>query len=107
LGRAIAKSGCVLITGACPGLLLAAACGAKHEGAMVVRIFAKNGLRKSMTELDERLNRYTSIGDRLMKIVILPRVAKLADCYAGVQPPEVQRSRHSCVYRFPHTPASR
>jgi uncharacterized protein (TIGR00725 family) len=38
LGRAIAKSGCVLITGACPGLPLAAACGAKQAGGMVVGI---------------------------------------------------------------------
>lgn len=38
LGRAIAKSGCVLITGACPGLPLAAACGAKQVGGMVVGI---------------------------------------------------------------------
>ena len=57
-----------------------------------------------MTELDERLKRYTPVADRLMNSVILPRVAKLADCFAGVQPPEVQRSRHSCVSRFPHNP---
>ena len=38
LGRAIAQSGCVLITGACPGLPLAAACGAKQAGGTVVGI---------------------------------------------------------------------
>jgi uncharacterized protein (TIGR00725 family) len=38
LGRAIATSGSVLITGACPGLPLAAACGAKQAGGMVVGI---------------------------------------------------------------------
>jgi YHS domain-containing protein len=64
----------------------------------------KDGLRQSMTELDERLKRYTAVADRLMKIVILPRVAKLADCFAGIQPPEVQRGRHSCVCRFPPNP---
>ena len=38
LGRAIARSGCILVTGACPGLPLASACGAKEEGGMVVGI---------------------------------------------------------------------
>jgi uncharacterized protein (TIGR00725 family) len=38
LGRAIAESGCVVITGACPGLPLAAACGAKQAGGTVVGI---------------------------------------------------------------------
>jgi uncharacterized protein (TIGR00725 family) len=38
LGRAIARSSCILITGACPGLPLAAACGAKQAGGMVVGI---------------------------------------------------------------------
>ena len=56
LGRAIAKSGCVLITGACPGLPLAAACGAKQEGGMVVGI--SPGL-----SLDEHLHRYHSPAD--------------------------------------------
>jgi YHS domain-containing protein len=64
----------------------------------------QDGLRHSMTEMEERLNRYTAVADRLMEAVILPRVAKLADCFAGVQPPEVQRTRHSCVCRFPHNP---
>jgi uncharacterized protein (TIGR00725 family) len=53
LGRAIAQSGCVLITGACPGLPLAAACGAKQAGGMVVGISA--GL-----SLDEHVYKYDS-----------------------------------------------
>lgn len=53
LGRAIAKNGCVLITGACPGLPLAAACGAKQAGGMVVSI--SPGL-----SLDEHLHKYQS-----------------------------------------------
>lgn len=53
LGQAIAQSGCVLITGACPGLPLAAACGAKQEGGMVVGI--SPGL-----SLDEHLYKYQS-----------------------------------------------
>lgn len=53
LGRAIAKSGCVLITGACPGLPLAAACGAKQAGGMVVGI--SPGL-----SLDEHVYKYRS-----------------------------------------------
>ena len=53
LGRAIARSGCVLITGACPGLPLAAACGAKQEGGLVVGI--SPGL-----SLDEHLHKYRS-----------------------------------------------
>ncbi|MCZ7646176.1 MAG: YHS domain-containing protein [Planctomycetota bacterium] len=38
LGRAIAKRGCILVTGACPGLPLAAADGAKREGGLVIGI---------------------------------------------------------------------
>jgi uncharacterized protein (TIGR00725 family) len=53
LGRAIARSGCVLITGACPGLPLAAACGARQAGGMVVGI--SPGL-----SLDEHVNKYRS-----------------------------------------------
>lgn len=56
LGRAIAKSGCVLITGACPGLPLAAACGAKQEGGMVVGI--SPGL-----SLEEHVFKYRSPAD--------------------------------------------
>ncbi len=38
LGRAIARSGCILITGGCPGLPYAAVQGAKAEGGLVVGI---------------------------------------------------------------------
>jgi len=38
LGSEIARRGCILITGACPGLPLAAADGAKHLGGLVVGI---------------------------------------------------------------------
>jgi uncharacterized protein (TIGR00725 family) len=53
LGQAIAKSGCILITGACPGLPLAAACGAKQVGGPVVGI--SPGL-----SLDEHVYKYAS-----------------------------------------------
>lgn len=53
LGREIARSGCILVTGACPGLPLASACGAKQEGGMVVGI--SPGL-----SLDEHVHKYGS-----------------------------------------------
>lgn len=53
LGRAVARRGCVLVTGACPGLPLAAAGGAKHESGFVVGI--SPGL-----SLDEHLFKYRS-----------------------------------------------
>lgn len=53
LGREIARSGCILITGGCPGLPLASACGAKQEGGMVVGI--SPGL-----SLDEHVYKYGS-----------------------------------------------
>lgn len=53
LGREIALSGCILITGGCPGLPLASACGAKQEGGLVVGI--SPGL-----SLDEHVNKYDS-----------------------------------------------
>lgn len=56
LGRAIASAGCVLVTGACPGLPLAAACGAKQVGGLVVGI--SPGL-----SLDEHVGKYRSPTD--------------------------------------------
>ena len=53
LGRAIAESGCILVTGGCPGLPLAAACGAKEVGGFVVGI--SPGL-----SLDEHVYKYGS-----------------------------------------------
>jgi len=53
LGGAIARSGCVLVTGACPGLPLAAARGAKASGGTVLGI--SPGL-----SLDEHVYKYRS-----------------------------------------------
>lgn len=53
LGRAVAKAGCILVTGGCPGLPLAAACGAKECGGLVVGI--SPGL-----SLDEHVYKYGS-----------------------------------------------
>lgn len=53
LGRAVAANGCVLVTGACPGLPLAAACGAKQAGGTVVGISPAAGLA-------EHVDRYAS-----------------------------------------------
>lgn len=56
LGRAIAEAQCVLVTGACPGLPLAAACGAHAAGGMVVGV--SPGL-----SLDEHVHKYRSPTD--------------------------------------------
>jgi YHS domain-containing protein len=56
LGRAIATSGCILVTGACPGLPQASACGANQAGGMVVGI--SPGL-----SLDEHVHKYGSPTD--------------------------------------------
>ena len=53
LGTAIARAGCVLVTGACPGLPLAAARGARAAGGTVVGI--SPGL-----SLDEHVYKYRS-----------------------------------------------
>lgn len=53
LGSALATAGCITITGACPGLPLAAARGAKHRGGLVVGI--SPGL-----SLDEHAFKYES-----------------------------------------------
>ncbi|MBI1785235.1 YHS domain-containing protein [Candidatus Sumerlaeota bacterium] len=53
LGEAIAKCGCILITGGCPGLPLAAACGANQNQGFVIGI--SPGL-----SLDEHVNKYDS-----------------------------------------------
>ena len=53
LGEAIARRGCILITGGCPGLPHAAACGAKQGGGFVIGI--SPGL-----SLDEHVRKYQS-----------------------------------------------
>ena len=53
LGRAVAQAGCVLVTGGCPGLPQASACGAKEYGGLVVGI--SPGL-----SLDEHIYKYGS-----------------------------------------------
>lgn len=53
LGRAIAEQCCVLITGACPGLPLTAACGAKQAGGLVIGI-------SPALNLKEHVNKYRS-----------------------------------------------
>jgi len=53
LGRAIADAGCVVITGACPGLPLAAARGAKENGGIVI------GISPALS-LDEHAYKYES-----------------------------------------------
>lgn len=53
LGEAIADAGCVVVTGACPGLPLAAAGGAKLQGGMVV------GISPALS-LDEHAYKYQS-----------------------------------------------
>lgn len=53
LGRAVARRGCVLITGAAPGLSHAAVLGAKAEGGFVI------GISPALS-LEEHINRYES-----------------------------------------------
>lgn len=53
LGGAIANAGCVLVTGACPGLPLAAARGAKRRGGTVI------GISPALS-LDEHAFKYES-----------------------------------------------
>jgi uncharacterized protein (TIGR00725 family) len=53
LGTAIATRDCILVTGACPGLPLAAADGAKRVGGIVVGISAA-------LSLDEHIKKYRS-----------------------------------------------
>jgi len=56
LGRAIATNGCILVTGACPGLPYAAACGAKEAGGLVV------GISPGLSP-DEHVDKYGSPTD--------------------------------------------
>jgi len=46
LGQAIADRGCILVTGACPGLPLAAACGAKQRGGLVLGVSPADSLQE-------------------------------------------------------------
>lgn len=62
LGQAVAESGCVLLTGACPGLPLAAACGAKQGNGLVLGISPAANLQEHI----ERFNSPTEFHDLLI-----------------------------------------
>jgi uncharacterized protein (TIGR00725 family) len=53
LGRAIARAGCAVLTGACPGLPFESVKGAKEDGGLTI------GISPAVTE-QEHLNRYHS-----------------------------------------------
>lgn len=53
LGKAIAEAGCIVVTGACPGLPLAAARGARSQGGTVI------GISPALS-LDEHAYKYES-----------------------------------------------
>jgi uncharacterized protein (TIGR00725 family) len=52
LGRAFARRGCALVTGACPGLPLAAAGGAKREHGLVIGISPGLSLEEHLFKYD-------------------------------------------------------
>jgi uncharacterized protein (TIGR00725 family) len=52
LGRAFARRGCALVTGACPGLPLAAAGGAKRENGLVIGISPGLSLEEHLFKYD-------------------------------------------------------
>lgn len=52
LGRAFALRGCALVTGACPGLPLAAAGGAKREGGLVIGVSPGLSLEEHLFKYD-------------------------------------------------------
>jgi hypothetical protein len=60
-------------------------------------------LREARREMGRRLTRYTAVADRLMAAVLRPAMEKLAACFAGIQPTELEQTRHTCACRFPHT----
>jgi len=59
LGRAIAENGCILITGACPGLPLSAACGAKQAGGTVIGISPAQDSPSMSTSISRQPNSRT------------------------------------------------
>jgi YHS domain-containing protein len=61
-------------------------------------------VRQRMSELEDRLARYTNIADRLMGAIIRPRMEKLASHFENARSPQERNSRHGCAYRFEHTP---
>jgi hypothetical protein len=68
------------------------------------RRLRQDQVREASRDLDRRLKRYTMVADAIMEAVVRPGMEKLAACFAAVQAAEVQRTRHTCVCRFPHTP---
>ncbi len=73
LGRAIAQSGCALLTGACPGLPLAAACGAKQEGGLVNGILPGLSLEHLSWEFQSLLGSTENIVEQPELIANQPR----------------------------------
>jgi hypothetical protein len=76
----------------------------KLAASAEARRLRQDELWEASRDLDWRLKRYTTVADRIMEAVIRTGMETLAECFAGAQSPEVQRTRHTCVCRFPHTP---
>ena len=68
------------------------------------RLLRRSHLREHMTELDQRLHRFTAVADRLIALIIRPRLEQLAKSFAELNPAKWVCTRHTCQLRFEHTP---
>jgi YHS domain-containing protein len=66
------------------------------------RQLRENHLQEAMKIWEDRHARYTAVADRLMQVVVRPRVEKLQSHFENAKLPEARNSRHTCVCEFEH-----
>jgi YHS domain-containing protein len=68
------------------------------------RQLRQNHMQIIMSKMDDRLQRYAVVADRLIAAVIRPRLEQLAKCFAALNAPQWETTRHTCRLLFKHTP---
>jgi YHS domain-containing protein len=67
------------------------------------RELQQNHLQHQMAEAEARHQRFTTLADRLMQVVICPRMAKLKVHFDNARISQTRSSRHTSCCQFEHT----
>jgi YHS domain-containing protein len=67
------------------------------------RALRNNHTQRLMNEMDEGMRRYGLVADRLMETIVRPRMERLKECFAALNAPQSEVTRHTCKLLFKHT----
>ena len=68
------------------------------------RTLQQNHAQRLMSELEQRLRRYDAVADGLMERIICPRMERVKKCFAALNAPRCEKTRHTCKLLFKHMP---